>query len=98
MKNQNDLIFSIVALVLGLIAAGVFYAMRPQPTPPAPPQTVNVQAAALPNIQPVYANGLAGAGQAAGSPFGAGGGGPSGDAGGGRPMATGLGDTSVAGR
>jgi hypothetical protein len=78
MKNQNDLIFSIVFGVLGLIAFGIAIATKPEPPSiPAPP-TVNVAEAALPATAVSYGTALPNAGSGAGAGgFGGGGGGAS---------------------
>ena len=65
-NNQNDLIFSIVFGVLGLIAFGIAIGTKPEPpTIPAPP-TINVADAPLPATAVVYGNALPGGGAAAG--------------------------------
>ena len=81
MKNQNDLIFSIVFGVLGLIAFGIAIATKQDvPSIPAPPVVVTTPAT-LPATAVVYGNGLAGGGSAAGG-AGGGFGGPGGFSGG----------------
>lgn len=50
MKNQNDLIVSIVSLVIGLIFAIVFYATEPQVVKPADPTAVDTAPPKLPEI------------------------------------------------
>jgi hypothetical protein len=82
MKNQNDLIFSIVGAVLGIGFSVAFFFMKRDPvSPPAPQQVVTAQLA-YPAAAPVVANGLPGGGGSSGggsspfgggSPFGAGG-------------------------
>lgn len=98
MKNQNDLIFSIVFGVLAFVALGIAIATKPEPTPiPAPP-TVVTESAKLPATAVVYGaalpNGGTGGGGGGGGvrgfgggrpAFAGGGGPPSGFAGGGRP-------------
>src|ERR1700678_4007871 len=79
MKNQNDLIFSIVSIVLGLILVIVFWATAPQVTKPADPATVDVSTPKLPSGNVSFANSLPG-----GSTGGNGG------AGGGMSMAAGM--------
>lgn len=66
MKNQNDLIFSIVFGVLGLIAFGIAFATKPEPpTIPAPP-SVTTTDAALPTASVQMGNALPGASGTAG--------------------------------
>jgi len=85
MKNQNDLIISIVAIVLALIIAGVCFGTKREPTKPADPEKVNLAAPTLPQGDVVMANSLSGGG-AAGGPGGFGGpAGMAGMAGPGRP-------------
>ena len=72
-NNQNDLIFSIVFGVLGLIAFGIAIGTKPEPpTIPAPP-TINVADAPLPATAVVYGNALPGGGTTAGGTGGPGG-------------------------
>lgn len=75
MKNQNDLIISIVAVVLMLIGVGVAYGTQRQVTKPAPPESVIVSAPALPQGSVQFANGLpsGGAGAPGAGPGGGGG-------------------------
>lgn len=76
MKNQNDLIFSIVFGVLGLIAFGIAIATKQDPPAiPAPP-TINVAEAPLPATAVSYGTALpnAGTGAAGGGGFGGAGG------------------------
>ncbi len=69
-KNQNDLIFSIVFGVLGLIAVGVAYATKPEvPSIPAPPVIVT-KAAELPATSVVYGDALPGGSTASGGGMG----------------------------
>lgn len=83
MKNQNDLIFSIVAVVIGLgFALGFFFTKR-EPPQPQPPTTVPTQKVALPDPAPTMTNALSGGSNQAGGYGGFPGGGPS--MGGGRP-------------
>ncbi|MBC8063586.1 MAG: hypothetical protein H7Y17_02050 [Chlorobia bacterium] len=77
MKNQNDLIISIVAIVLALIIAGVCFGTKREPIAPAAPEAVNLAPPALPQGDVVMANSLPGGG-------GGGEGGPAGGFGGGR--------------
>ena len=99
MKNQNDLIFSIVAGVIGIgFALGFFFTKR-EPVAPASPQSVITTPVALPAVEPVRANGLGGGSSQGMGGFGggfpgaggrggppAGFGGPGGPPGGGGPM------------
>jgi hypothetical protein len=67
MKNQNDLIFSIVAIVVFLIAFFVCYGTKPEPVRPAPPAAVNLADPVLPSgVTPVMANELPGGGSSGG--------------------------------
>jgi hypothetical protein len=81
MKNQNDLIISIVAIVLALIIAGVCFGTKREPTKPADPEKVNLAPPTLPQGDVVMANSLSGGGSGGsggfGGPGGAGPGGPS---------------------
>ena len=90
---QTNLIFSIVAPVVALIAVAVIYFTKPIPSAIPAPTPVNVAAAKLPANSVVYANALPGAasgtgGPAGGGPVGPAGGGPVGPAGGGPPAGT----------
>lgn len=61
MKSQNDMIFSIVAIVLALIFGAVFYFTKREPVKPADPEVVPL---AKPQFSPgtvVMANSLPGA-------------------------------------
>ncbi len=61
MKSQNDMIFSIVAIVLALIFGAVFYFTKREPVKPADPQQVPLS---KPEFQPgtvVMGNSLPGA-------------------------------------
>lgn len=73
MKNQNDLIISIVAAVLGIGFSIAFFFMKRVPVTPTPPQQVVTTKLALPAADPVMANGLSGGGNAAGGMGGPGG-------------------------
>lgn len=66
MKNQNDLIFSIVAGVIGIGCALGFFFTKREPVQPTPPTTVVVTDVALPTPAPAMANGLSGGSGAAG--------------------------------
>ena len=96
-NNQNDLIISIVAIVLALIIAGVCFGTKREPVQPAPPEKVNLAPPTLPQGDVVMASSLPGAsggGSGPGGGFGGRGGGPmmSGVQGaGGGPMAGGMG-------
>jgi hypothetical protein len=82
-KSQTDMIVSIVAVLLALIMAGVFFGTKPDPQKPAPPQAVNVTAPQYPPGSVVFANGLGGS--STGAPGAGGGGGLARPAGGGAP-------------
>lgn len=58
MKNQNDLIISIVAIVLALIIAGVCLGTKREPATIPAPETVNLTPAALPAGDVIMANSL----------------------------------------
>lgn len=77
MKNQNDLIISIVAIVLALIIAGVCFGTKRDPAVIPAPEKVNLAPPSLPQGDVVMANALPGAGGGTGTGFGgaAGGGG-----------------------
>lgn len=96
MKNQNDLIFSIVGIVVLLIVVGVCFGTKPVPQVPTPPAAVNLSDPQLPQgVTPVMATSLPGGstnnqpGGAMGGPRGGGGdvSAPSGGGGGGRAAA-----------
>lgn len=82
MKNQNDLIVSIVSVVLALIVAGVCFGTKREPVAPAAPEQVLVAPPAMPATAVKMGNALpgasqnqtGGAGPAAGGGGGAGGG------------------------
>lgn len=79
MKNQNDLIISIVAIVLALIIAGVCFGTKREPVVIAAPEKVNLAPPVLPQGDVVMANALPGGGSGAGGGFAGGGmGGPGG--------------------
>lgn len=77
MKNQNDLIISIVAIVLALIIAGVCIGTKREPATIPPPEKVVLTAPALPQGDVVMVNALPG-GSGSGAGGGMGGGGPMG--------------------
>ncbi|HSI73852.1 MAG TPA: hypothetical protein VK934_11815 [Fimbriimonas sp.] len=77
--NQNDLIVSIVAVVLGLGFSAAFFFLQRKPISVAAPQSVVTSAPELPTGSVTMANALPGASAAAGG--GGGFGGPSGPAG-----------------
>ena len=87
MKNQNDLIISIVAVVLMLIGVGVAMGTARQAVKPAAPEAVIVTPPALPKGSVLSANSLPGGG---GSDAPQGGMGRAGAAGGGAPAAGGA--------
>lgn len=81
MKTQNDMIFSISAIVLALIAGAIFFFTRPEvPTLPDPQPVPTANAQFTPGAVTMAASlpgggGGPGAGPAAGRPAGGGGGG-----------------------
>jgi hypothetical protein len=83
-KNQNDLIISIVAIVFGLIGVGIFYGTKPQAKTEAAPTTVNTSAPQIQGADVKMANALPGGGGAGG------GGGTARFGGGGGPRAGGM--------
>ena len=93
---QTNLIFSIVAPVVALIAVAVIYFTKPVISVPPPPAPVNVATSKLPADNVVQANALPGAGNGSGgSAMGGAPGGPGGPSmgmgsvPGGRPMGAG---------
>jgi hypothetical protein len=62
MKNQNDMIFSIVAVVVALIVLGICWGTKRDPQAPAAPEKVITSDPALPGGDVVMANALPGAG------------------------------------
>jgi hypothetical protein len=72
MKNQNDLIWSIVSLVLALIVAGVCFGTKRDPIAPPAPATVNTSKPSYPASIVVMGNALPNAGTAANAPGGGG--------------------------
>jgi hypothetical protein len=78
MKNQNDLIWSIVSLVLALIVFGVCWGTMKMPIAPAPPAPVNTSAPTYPTSTVVMDNALPNAGNSGDQAGGGrgGGGGP----------------------
>jgi len=80
LKNQNDLIISIVCGVLAIGAAITFYFTKREPVAPAPPESVPTARAQLQPGAVVYADSLPG-----GSSSGPGGGGAAGFGGGAPP-------------
>jgi hypothetical protein len=58
MKNQNDLIFSIVAIIVFLIIGGVAYGTKKDPVAPPVPEAVNTATPKMPEGQVVMANAL----------------------------------------
>ena len=101
MKNQNDLIFSIVFGVLALVAAGIAFATKPEPQSIAAPPSIVTTDAALPTASVSMGAALpAAANNAGGGGFGGGGfGGGFGGGGGRNKMAMmGMGAPGGAGR
>lgn len=72
MKNQNDLIISIVAVVLALIIAGVCFGTKREPATIPAPEKVNLAAPALPAGDVVMVNTLPGGSTAGGAGMGGG--------------------------
>lgn len=58
MKNQNDMIISIVAIVVALIALGVLYGTKPDPKAAKAPQTVKTAAPTLGDVKVPVVNGI----------------------------------------
>jgi hypothetical protein len=78
LKNQNDLIFSIVSVVLAAIIIAVFAFTKPEPKTAPSAEVVNTGELALPGADVKWANALPGGNQqsgggAAGAPGGGGG-------------------------
>lgn len=73
MKNQNDLIFSGVAVLFGVILVIVFWTTAPQVSKPADPATVDTSTPKLPSGDVQYADALPGATNTAGGGSGMGG-------------------------
>ena len=71
MKNQNDMIFSIVAGFLAIVAAVVFFFTKPVPLQPSPPVVADVSTPKLPAGQVIMGNGLGGGSGTAAAPAGA---------------------------
>jgi hypothetical protein len=82
MKNQNDLIISVAAAVVGIIAIVLIAVTQPQTSAPAAPTAVDVSTPKLPAGSVVYANGLGGGGNGGGGMGGMMGGMPGGMMGG----------------
>lgn len=100
MKNQNDLIFSIVAVLVFLIVFCLTFFMRPTVTMPAAPEKTNLTEPQFPTtIQPVMANSLPGGGSSGGGASRGGGGPAAGGANAGMPAnkANGLPQLGAAG-
>ncbi len=72
MKNQNDLIISIVAIVLALIIAGVCFGTKREPVAQPAPEVVILTPPALPQGDVVMANALPSASNQGGGASGAG--------------------------
>lgn len=58
MKNQNDLIISVSAIVVALILGGVIFGTRPQAKTVAAPKAVPINEATAPAAAPTFTNGL----------------------------------------
>lgn len=80
MKNQNDLIISIVAIVLGLIGFSIGFFTKRQVTPPATPEVTNLAPPKLQGAEVQMANALPSAQNTTGQPGGVGGPAPAGGA------------------
>jgi hypothetical protein len=76
MKNQLDLILSIVSIVLSIIGCIVLFAMRPQPQPAPAAPAVGTTTLAIPDSKGMvsWTNGLPGGNTAGGMAGGLGGG------------------------
>ena len=75
MKNQNDIIFSVTAIVVALIVATVLFFTKREPVAPAPPTQVNLTPPQLPTGEIVMSDGLPSgstSGSAGGAPAGLG--------------------------
>ena len=70
MKNQTDLIVTIVAVLLMLIGVGVCYGTKGEATKPAPPEQVVTTKLQYPAGTVVMASALPGAGSGGGAPAG----------------------------
>lgn len=75
MKNQNDLIFSIAFIVVGLGASAAFFFTQRTPYAPQAPQSVVTTDVPLPKVDPVMVDANAGGSGAGGGMGGRGGGG-----------------------
>ncbi|MBN9500221.1 MAG: hypothetical protein BGO01_19600 [Armatimonadetes bacterium 55-13] len=62
MKNQNDIIISVVAIVLALIIMGVCIGTKREPLTMSPPEVVNLGELQTPNGDIKWDNSLPGAG------------------------------------
>jgi hypothetical protein len=95
-KNQNDMIVSIVAIVVALIALGVLYGTKPDPKAAKAAPQVKTAAPTLGEVQVPMVNGVGGGGSTntRSAAFGSGGGnGGFNPAGGGSPQAGGAAPT-----
>jgi len=86
MKSQNDMIFSIVAIVLALIFGAVFFFTKREPVKPQDPRPVPLSKPQFAPGTVVMANSLPGASSTPGSQAS----GPSQNAGGGEQMSGGV--------
>lgn len=75
MKNQSDLIVTIVAVLCMLIGVGVCFGTKKEATTQAPPEKVVLTPLQLPTANVVMAPSLPGAGSGSAGPAGAPGGG-----------------------
>lgn len=87
MKNQSDLIVTVVAVLCMLIGVGVFFGTRKEAVKPAPPEAVVQAPLQMPAANVVMASSLPGGGGGGASGFGPAGmpGGPGGGRMGGGP-------------
>lgn len=90
MKNQNDMIISIVAVVVALIALGVLYGTKPDPVLPKVAPDVKTAAPSLGEVQVPMVNGVGSGGQGNNQNRTAAFGGGGGNNAGGRPSFTGA--------
>ncbi len=66
MKNQNDMIVSIVAIVVALIALGILYGTKPDPVIPAQSPAVDTAAPTLGAVEVPMTNGVGSGGATGG--------------------------------
>lgn len=68
MKNQSDLIVTVVAVLCMLIGVGVFFGTRKEAVKPAPPEAVVQAPLQMPAANVVMASSLPGGGGGGGAP------------------------------